>query len=56
MTSVSVANLVLTSGGVRRLDGVSFCVDDGVTAVVGYSGAGKTSLLNVLAAFETVDS
>ena len=53
---VSVANLVLTSGGVRRLDGVSFCVDDGVTAVVGYSGAGKTSLLNVLAAFEPADS
>ena len=35
-----------------RLDDVSVEIRHGVTAVVGYSGAGKTSLLNLLAKFE----
>jgi ABC-type multidrug transport system ATPase subunit/sugar lactone lactonase YvrE len=35
-----------------RLDEVSLDVPHGVTAVIGYSGAGKTSLLNVLVGFE----
>jgi ABC-type sugar transport system ATPase subunit len=40
----------------RRLDGVSFCVSDGETLVVlGPSGAGKTSLLRVIAGLETAD-
>jgi ABC-type sulfate/molybdate transport systems ATPase subunit len=35
-----------------RLRGVSLAIPRGVTAVLGWSGAGKTSLLNVLAGFE----
>jgi len=35
-----------------RLNGVSVEIPDGVTAVLGSSGAGKTSLLNVLVGFE----
>ncbi|MFV1991543.1 MAG: ATP-binding cassette domain-containing protein [Acidimicrobiales bacterium] len=40
----------------RRLDRVSLVVRAGVTAVIGPSGAGKTSLLNLLAGFERPDS
>lgn len=39
-----------------RLDDVSVTISTGRTAIVGYSGAGKTSLLNVLAGFETPDA
>lgn len=44
-------------GGRRspRLAGVSLSIEPGVTAVVGQSGAGKTSLLNVLVGFEQPD-
>lgn len=35
-----------------RLAGVSCDIPPGVTAVIGYSGAGKTSLLNLLVEFE----
>lgn len=35
-----------------RLEGVSCEIHTGVTAIVGYSGAGKTSLLNLLVGFE----
>lgn len=35
-----------------RLDGVSIQIPPGITAVLGYSGAGKTSLLNILAGME----
>ena len=35
-----------------RLEGVSLEIEPGITAVVGYSGAGKTSLLNLLVGFE----
>lgn len=38
-----------------RLDDVSLAVRAGVTAVVGYSGAGKTSLLNLLVDYERPD-
>jgi ABC-type multidrug transport system ATPase subunit/DNA-binding beta-propeller fold protein YncE len=38
-----------------RLADVSLVVRPGVTAVVGYSGAGKTSLLNVLVGYERSD-
>jgi iron(III) transport system ATP-binding protein len=38
--------------GPARLDGISLTIESGVTAVVGWSGAGKTSLLNVLVGFE----
>lgn len=44
--------------GAPRLRLADVCVEvrAGVTAVVGYSGAGKTSLLNVLTGFEPPDS
>ncbi|MFN5742969.1 MAG: ATP-binding cassette domain-containing protein, partial [Planctomyces sp.] len=35
-----------------RLRGVSLRIAGGVTAILGYSGAGKSSLLSVLAGFE----
>ena len=35
-----------------RLAGVSLKIADGFTAVLGYSGAGKSSLLSVLAGYE----
>lgn len=36
----------------KRLSGVSLTIEAGVTAVLGHSGAGKTSLLNLLIGFE----
>lgn len=39
-----------------RLDDISLEVRAGATAVVGYSGAGKTSLLNVLVGYERPDA
>lgn len=39
-----------------RLADVSLTILPGTTAIVGYSGAGKTSLLNVLAGMETTDA
>lgn len=45
-------NVTLTSAGTRRLDHVSLEISAGVTTVVGHSGAGKTSLLNLLAGME----
>lgn len=41
--------------GQARLEGISLSVEPGVTAVLGWSGAGKTSLLNVLVGFERPD-
>ncbi len=38
-----------------RLRDVTLAIEWGVTAIIGWSGAGKTSLLNVLAGFETPD-
>ena len=42
----------LGAGRSRRLDDVTLTIGAGATAVVGYSGAGKTSLLNLLVEFE----
>jgi ABC-type Fe3+/spermidine/putrescine transport system ATPase subunit len=42
--------------GKVRLHEVSVAIRTGVTAIVGWSGAGKTSLLNLLAGFERPDS
>jgi ABC-type multidrug transport system ATPase subunit/DNA-binding beta-propeller fold protein YncE len=39
-----------------RLDGVSVGIERGVTAILGASGAGKTSLLNLLVEFEDAGS
>ena len=41
------------SRGPARLRDVSLSIQRGVTAVVGWSGAGKTSLLNLLVGFES---
>lgn len=41
--------------GPARLQEVTLAIGRGVTAVMGWSGAGKTSLLNVLAGFEMAD-
>src|SRR4051812_19166831 len=41
--------------GPSRLDGISLSIEKGVTAVLGWSGAGKSSLLNVLVGFEKPD-
>lgn len=48
--------MVLEGQGHRRLDGVSLEIGPGRTAIVGLSGAGKTSLLNVIAGFERPSS
>ena len=45
--------LTLPGSDVPRLNSVTLQIPCGVTAIVGLSGAGKTSLLNVLAGFET---
>lgn len=49
-------NVSLTSGRTCRLDNVSLNIPCGRTAIVGYSGAGKSSLLSILADFETPTS
>ncbi len=47
---------VSLGGGPRpRLEDVSLEIGEGVTAVLGHSGAGKTSLLNLLVGFEPPD-
>jgi ABC-type multidrug transport system ATPase subunit len=40
----------------RRLSDLTLAVEPGVTAVLGHSGAGKTSLLNLLVGFERVET
>lgn len=49
-------DVVLAGDTSPRLDGVSLEIPSGVTAVIGYSGAGKTSLLNVLAGMDLPDA
>ncbi|HUT37276.1 MAG TPA: ABC transporter ATP-binding protein [Planctomycetota bacterium] len=48
-------NASLAGSGMPRLDGVSLEIQPGVTAVLGCSGAGKTSLLNLLVGYERPD-
>jgi iron(III) transport system ATP-binding protein len=50
--SASVFNLSHVCLAPKRLVDVTLAIRPGITAVLGASGAGKTSLLNVLAAFE----
>jgi iron(III) transport system ATP-binding protein len=45
--------VTLTGRSRPRLDAVSLTIPAGITAVLGESGAGKTSLLNLLVGFET---
>jgi ABC-type multidrug transport system ATPase subunit/DNA-binding beta-propeller fold protein YncE len=40
----------------KRLRGITLRIEPGVTAVLGHSGAGKTSLLNLLVGFEKPDA
>lgn len=47
--------VTLHGRGRPRLNDVTLTIHPGVTAVIGYSGAGKTSLLNVLVGFEKAD-
>jgi iron(III) transport system ATP-binding protein len=44
------------AGLARRLSDISLSIQSGVTAVLGHSGAGKTSLLNLLVQFEPPDT
>lgn len=48
----SLRDVALVSDGTQRISGVTVDVTSGVTAVLGYSGAGKTSFLNLLVEFE----
>ena len=48
-------NVSLVGSGVPRLDGLSLEIHPGVTAILGPSGAGKTSLLNLLVGYERPD-
>jgi ABC-type glutathione transport system ATPase component len=48
-------DVTLRGVGRARLDRVSLKIFAGSTAVIGYSGAGKTSLLNLLVEFERAD-
>lgn len=52
MAADSLWTLDRVTLGPARLNEVSFEIPRGVTAVLGWSGAGKTSLLNVLVGFE----
>lgn len=51
----SLNHVSLMSASGVRLDGVDLEIPRGVTAIMGYSGAGKTSLLNLLIAYEVPD-
>ncbi|MDQ1105832.1 ABC-2 type transport system ATP-binding protein [Nocardioides zeae] len=46
---LAVRGLVQEYGAVRALDGVSFALDEGVTALIGANGAGKSTLLTAVA-------
>lgn len=52
----SLSHITLKGTQQPRLDDVTLTIDSPRTAIVGYSGAGKTSLLNVLSGFEKPDS
>lgn len=48
-------NVGLQGNGTFRLNNVTLDIRVGVTSIIGYSGAGKTSLLNLLAGMEHPD-
>ena len=52
----TLLNVTLTGGPRSRLAEVSLQISSGTTAVLGWSGAGKTSLLNLLVGFERPSS
>ncbi len=53
---LALTDVVLDGQGHRRLDKISVRIGPGRTAIVGLSGAGKTSLLNVMSGFEPPSS
>ena len=55
MPAAFLWQLDAVSLGASRLRDVTLTIEPGTTALVGWSGAGKTSLLNVLAEFEPPD-
>ena len=49
MSRLVVEDLSIRFGGVRALDGVSFCVDPGeIFAIIGPNGAGKSTVFNLV--------
>jgi ABC-type multidrug transport system ATPase subunit len=58
MVGAAMSNTLWKLDGVelgRRLRDLTLSIEGGVTAVLGHSGAGKTSLLNLLVGFEKPD-
>ncbi len=52
MSLLEVADVSLSFGGIRAIDGVSFSVEPGeVFTIVGPNGAGKSSLFNLVSRF-----
>ncbi|MEQ6901488.1 ABC transporter ATP-binding protein [Nocardioides sp. YIM 152588] len=56
MTALTVSGLTKSFGSARVLDGVDLEVPGGLTAVLGASGCGKTTLLRILAGFIEPDA
>ncbi len=56
MTGLRVTGLTKSFGAVRVLDGVDLDVPGGITAVLGASGCGKTTLLRLVAGFLRPDA
>lgn len=54
--AVVLDNVTLVSGSVARLHDVRLTIPQGRTAIVGHSGAGKSSLLSIMAGFEFASS
>ncbi len=55
--AIEVRDLHVVRGGVRAVDGVSFCVPHGqVTGLLGPSGCGKTSLMRSVVGVQIVES